>query len=230
MSSLVPTLVVWTILTANPAPPAEKSPLSQEQIASVVKGSMGKIKECFSATLKTRPTFEGELDVNFTILADGSVSGANVLAASTARETTFEACVLGHVKGLKFPRPGKKVIVNYPFTFVSSTQPGPEGAEPASADMESVKNVFLAGKESLVPCFGPEGKRDRDARVRLTLTVYPGGFAGDVKHDDQPSPARTAIADCLVSHSGELHFPSPAGHLSATIPLSVSFFDAPAPK
>src|SRR5207245_5648814 len=127
----------------------EKSPLSRTQIENAVQSSMDGIKACYTTAVTRKPTFAGELDVSFMVNPDGKVSAPKVQGTSTAREAEFEACVLGCVKAFKFPKPGKKVLVNYPFTFVSKTIPAEAPSGPLSPDMEAVRSVALTNKDAL---------------------------------------------------------------------------------
>jgi hypothetical protein len=202
----------------------EKSPLSQSQITGVVQGSMDAIKACYTVAVAKKPTLAGDLNVTFVVKADGSVADPKVQDTSTARQADFEACVLGAVKSLHFPKPGKKVVVNYPFSFASNTKDAPSAGGAESPDLEAVRATLHENRGTLLSCFGPDGKWDRDARIHMSFVLYPGGYAGEVKHDDQPTPAKTAIADCLVGRWKDLRFNDPkAGTTQVTVPLSVPF-------
>ncbi len=203
----------------------EKSPLSSAQITGAVQPALAGIKDCYTAATGRKPSLAGELDVSWVVQPNGTVSGPKVLASSTAREPEFETCVLGVVKNIKFPKPGKKVMVNYPFSFASKTI-APTTNAALSPDAQAARNTLFENKKSLLDCFGAEGKRDRDAKVHVTFRIFAGGYPGDITHDDQPSPDKKAIAECLVSRIHDMRFKSPeSGNAGLTVPLSVTFLE-----
>lgn len=101
--------------TLGPAPTGGMDPAL---IARVVRAGVPKIRGCYQAELKNDPSFETKLTVRLVIGANGAVSSASLTQPSGRQ--SFDACVLGEVRRLRFPAPdGGAVTVNYPFVFRS---------------------------------------------------------------------------------------------------------------
>lgn len=92
--------------------------LTREQVEEVIMRNMGQITYCYEKGLQVEPDLKGRVAVNFTIGASGKVSVARV-QHSSVDSSKLEGCIVGRVKGFKFPRPvaGVNVQVQYPFSF-----------------------------------------------------------------------------------------------------------------
>jgi hypothetical protein len=104
--------VMQLVKVAPPAPP-----LSQTQIRGVFQGAYGQLRACYQQQLEGN-ALEGRLEVELRVVTDGSVSDAR-LKKSELSAPQVEQCVLGVVKGLRFPRlRGAQVVkVAWPFLF-----------------------------------------------------------------------------------------------------------------
>jgi len=85
------------------------------EVRAVVLEHMAQVHRCFESARERDPTLEGDVNVRFTLAADGSVSDAN---ADDARPAMRHAasCVLARARTWRFPPPrdGQTVFV-YPF-------------------------------------------------------------------------------------------------------------------
>lgn len=97
------------------APPAP--PLSQEQIRAVFQGAYGQVRACYQSQLEAN-ALQGKLIVELDVVADGSVADGR-LKASELDNIDVERCVMGVVRGLRFPRPRGAPLVKvvWPFLF-----------------------------------------------------------------------------------------------------------------
>ncbi|MDX9730963.1 MAG: AgmX/PglI C-terminal domain-containing protein, partial [Bdellovibrionales bacterium] len=92
--------------------------LTREQVEEVILRNMGQITYCYEKGLQVEPSLKGRVAVSFVIGSGGQVNSARVQHSSVASRQ-LEGCIVGRVKGFKFPRPvaGVNVQVQYPFSF-----------------------------------------------------------------------------------------------------------------
>jgi TonB family protein len=90
----------------------------EEQVEEVILRNMGQITYCYEKGLQIEPDLKGRVAVNFVIGSSGQVSTARV-QHSSVDSSKLEGCIVGRLKGFKFPRPvaGVNVQVQYPFSF-----------------------------------------------------------------------------------------------------------------
>lgn len=98
-----------------------KGGLSREIIAEVIRSHLGQIRYCYERQLSATPDLYGKVLIQFTITADGRVSGQGI-QNSTMKNAMVEGCMLRRLAGWKFPSPegGTSVRVTYPFLFKST--------------------------------------------------------------------------------------------------------------
>ena len=94
--------------------------LDKSVIAAIVREHLGQIKHCYERQLLVDPSIFGKVVANWTINGEGIVDATSV-KKTTLGNVNVENCVMGKIKGWKFPKPrgGGKVIVSYPFLFKS---------------------------------------------------------------------------------------------------------------
>jgi outer membrane biosynthesis protein TonB len=96
-------------------------PFTPDSIAQVVKAHQPEIQDCYEKTLAARDEkLQGRLMTQFVITASGSVTGAQVAKrGTTLKDKDLNACVLGVLGKLRFPKPpdGKQHPVEYPFNL-----------------------------------------------------------------------------------------------------------------
>ncbi len=95
--------------------------LDPDLIASIIKRYLPQIQHCYEQGLVKLPTLKGKVTVAFVITGQGTVSKPKI-AESSLDHTGTEACIIGKVKGWKFPKPkgGGTVGVKYPFILMSN--------------------------------------------------------------------------------------------------------------
>ncbi|MCB9729677.1 MAG: serine/threonine protein kinase [Deltaproteobacteria bacterium] len=94
--------------------------LSKSEVLKVIGAHGRAFNRCYEKELMTSPGLSGKITFQWTITPDGKVSGASQ-QTSTMSNTAVANCVLGILRGLKFPKPtGGSVQVVYPFIFRSS--------------------------------------------------------------------------------------------------------------
>jgi TonB family protein len=103
----------------EPSPPSNDGELDQAAIAQVVRSHSRDVRRCYEKGLRSNPNLSGRVDVTFTIAVSGRVSTARV-ARSTIGDEAVQACILGVVRGMRFPKPKANVTVNYPYVFARS--------------------------------------------------------------------------------------------------------------
>jgi Ca-activated chloride channel family protein len=92
--------------------------LSREEIESVIRANLAKIKACYERNLQAKRGLAGRVMTRFTIQQSGRVSWASVLK-SDLRHGPTESCITNEIRRWRFPLPrgGGSVRVTYPFQF-----------------------------------------------------------------------------------------------------------------
>jgi hypothetical protein len=91
--------------------------LARESIAPVVRAAADEVRKCYQAALVQNPDLQGRVVVAFTVELDGKVSQAS---AAETMHPSVDACVVGVIAALIFPKPdGAVVHLRYPFVFKS---------------------------------------------------------------------------------------------------------------
>jgi len=91
--------------------------LSRGEVQEVINKNLGKIQGCYERALLNKPTLGGKLTFEWTVATSGSVSDARE-QSSTLNDQGVSKCILGVIKGMKFPKPkGGEVTIRYPFVF-----------------------------------------------------------------------------------------------------------------
>jgi TonB family protein len=87
-------------------------------VLAMVKTRTSAIKACYDRALRTNPTAEGRVKVEFTIQPNGTVSGARAVENTTGSDEVA-TCVVSTVERFRFnPGPsGGSVTFSYPFIF-----------------------------------------------------------------------------------------------------------------
>lgn len=91
----------------------EVAGLSKDQVRSVMRSNLDKIKGCYEQRLAQQPALEGSSTVSFTIEPNGVVSDAK----ASGFDATIDQCISTVVKGLAFPQAAGATSVAYPFAF-----------------------------------------------------------------------------------------------------------------
>lgn len=92
---------------------------SVEAIQDVILKIQDKIKLQFEKYLRQDPTLSGKVEVEFTILADGSVTGTTIVRSSLGHDA-FERRLLALIERLRFAPATSDVKIIYPFVFSPS--------------------------------------------------------------------------------------------------------------
>lgn len=90
--------------------------LDKELIRRVIRAHANEIRYCYELELAKNPGLWGKVSVNFIISPTGSVQSAKI-KETTMNNQNVENCIVGKIKGWRFPEPkgGGIVIVTYPF-------------------------------------------------------------------------------------------------------------------
>jgi TonB family protein len=87
-------------------------------VVSMIKQRLGAIKACYERELKSNPTLQGKISIQFTIEERGNVSGVKVVENSMGSDSVG-SCVANAIQRFRFnPGPsGGSVSFSYPFVF-----------------------------------------------------------------------------------------------------------------
>jgi hypothetical protein len=94
--------------------------LDKETIDQVIKRHVNQIRYCYERELNKDPSLQGQVVIDFTIAADGSVSESKVKSDTLSNSAVGE-CVNGRFWRMQFPQPrgGGVVRVSYPLILNS---------------------------------------------------------------------------------------------------------------
>lgn len=90
--------------------------LTAAQIQRVVSSRQGAFRACYEMAVAREPNLKGGVTVSWTVLPNGSVSGARV-ASSSLGNARVEGCILRQFSRLQFPTADKNTNANWPFVF-----------------------------------------------------------------------------------------------------------------
>jgi TonB family protein len=88
-------------------------------VKKYVSRKKGQIKACYEEQLKADPELAGKVEVTWTVMPDGSVSGVSV-TSNTTGNSELETCIIRRIKRWKFPEAPDEFEISYPFNFFSS--------------------------------------------------------------------------------------------------------------
>jgi hypothetical protein len=96
-------------------------PFTPDSITQVVRAHQPQIQDCYEKTLAARnEKLQGRLMSHFVIGPAGTVTSAQVMKqGTTLKDKDLQACVVGVLRQLRFPKPpdGKDHPVEYPFNL-----------------------------------------------------------------------------------------------------------------
>jgi TonB family protein len=94
--------------------------MDRDVIRRIVRTHINEIRSCYNAGLTRNPGLEGQVTLQFSILATGKV-GAAIVESSTIPDTEVGACIVRAAKRWSFPPiPNKSTaLVSYPFRLQS---------------------------------------------------------------------------------------------------------------
>ena len=90
--------------------------LSSDQIRDVALSSMGQVRACYERALKTSPSLQGKIVVDWKVAPSGHVTRASVQTDQIG-DKGLQACILETVKSWTFPESGRSTPVSFPFTL-----------------------------------------------------------------------------------------------------------------
>ena len=95
-----------------------------------IRQHLNEVKDCYEMELSRKPSLQGRVTVQFTIVTTGQVITA-VVQSSTLGNTRVENCVVNAVRRWAFLKPndGGIAIVSYPFNFTAGAGAPPEPAQ-----------------------------------------------------------------------------------------------------
>ncbi len=103
--------------TISLQPPEVTGALAREVVEGAVRGRAGVLRFCYERARSRSPRLQGEVRVDFTISATGTVVRARIGRTSLHSADT-ESCVLAQLYRVRFPAPERgEVTVSYPMTF-----------------------------------------------------------------------------------------------------------------
>lgn len=96
-----------------------EEPLTQAVFEEQVQGYMDDVVDCYSEASADNAELAGQVVVNFTIGADGSVESAVIDEGSSLNDETMNTCLQGKFSGWTFAKPasGEPTVLVFPFNL-----------------------------------------------------------------------------------------------------------------
>lgn len=213
------------LLVRDTDPMAGKPGLSPSDTDPVMQAATPKFKPCYDSSLKDDPNLRGDCVVQIVIGATGAVDSAKMLRSLPS--DTFNDCVVGIAKTLKFPTPykGKPVTLNHPMRFTP-----PQGDKRVGRlTPGQVTGAFSKAQLDFKACYDARVKENPKltGTITLGLTVAADGTidALDVVHNEL---ADEQLTTCVLKRARQVRFPIPEFNspVDLTYPLR---FEAPPP-
>jgi len=113
-------VAVPTVTLAQPI--AYSGSLDKAILRRYIRRKLDAVRYCYEKALLARPTLTGTINAHFTINATGRVVQSSATGLGDSEALACVAQVIGSIEFPEFPG-GTPIIVNYPFTFVSSKAP-----------------------------------------------------------------------------------------------------------
>jgi hypothetical protein len=102
-------------VAAKPRPKVKRS-LSAQQLQSTMRAQVASMRACYELSPSKGDDTAGELTVEFTVEANGTVSGES-LAGNSLEDKVLSDCVLGVVRKTEFPKSETPTEVSWPLRF-----------------------------------------------------------------------------------------------------------------
>jgi len=109
-------LAKMKVLPTSPTSITLAGNLEPEEIQDVVRPSFGTFRGCYEDVLKTNPTAQGRIFLDFKIEPDGHVTNAKVNVESSDL-SAMHTCMLNFTQNLAFPAAPQSTTVVYPIMF-----------------------------------------------------------------------------------------------------------------
>ena len=191
---------------------SEVGALDQKKVAAVFQSAGESLKDCYARGVGRVAFLAGEIRLAVRVNEDGSTKHTFV-KESTLGDRATEACMLGVLKRLTWPRPqgGKEGNADTSFTF----DPGDDERPPVEWAEARLGDAYHKGKAGLARCRASAGA----GPMKATLYVDTEGkalAAGVGGADAKSEEAASCVVDLLMG----LKYPSPGSWAAkVTIPI-----------
>lgn len=102
-------------VAAKPRPKVKRA-LSPEQLQNTMRAQVASMAACYELSPSKSNEVAGELTVDFTVEANGTVSGES-LSETSIEDKVLGECVLGVVRKTAFPKSELSTDVSWPLHF-----------------------------------------------------------------------------------------------------------------
>lgn len=100
---------------AKPRPKVKRA-LSAEQLQNTMRERVASMRACYELSPAKSNEVAGELTLDFTVEANGTVSGESV-SSDSIEDKVLDECVLGVVRKTAFPKSETPTDVSWPLRF-----------------------------------------------------------------------------------------------------------------
>ena len=176
----------------------------------LIRATQGRWQRCYVDAFADHPYLVGDIDMEFTVGADGSVESIDTRRATLGSRDVYD-CIMQHARTLRFPRPhgGSSATFEYPL------QMDPEEAHPhVSWSPDYVYEEMQGAQEALGAC------TNGSSGFRAIVWVGPDGRVRTL-HVIAPSESRDDAAQCLERAIREIEFPDPGAGQVARVTVEI---------
>ena len=113
---------------AVPSVPDRAGEVDAQAVEGLVRAQGRELQGCYEFALRGDPTLRGTVRVRFVVSVDGRLTEADA-RPSTEGLRAVGHCILGHLRGLRFPRPVEaSAVFEFPLRFEPAEAAGPTGS------------------------------------------------------------------------------------------------------
>ena len=111
-----------TNIEAGGAEEAFEGSIDREAIKRVVQRHLNQLRTCYKRALDKRPTAQGKVVINWTILSGGKVGRARTVS-NEMNDSAMSRCMVSRLRSWRFPSPpdGQVGDITYPFVFTPAS-------------------------------------------------------------------------------------------------------------
>lgn len=190
---------------------ADVGALDQTKVNRALDRASSKLSDCFHDGLKRVPFLGGNIKFALRINQEGQATVA-YLKESTLGDRTTEACMLGALRGAKWPSPvgGREGLAEGGFGF----DPSPDERAPVELDAEKLGKELPKAQTAIATCRSTAGAGS------VTTTMYVGTDGKPLAVGVATTDAKgESAADCIVGALKGMTFASP-GSYAAKVSIS----------
>jgi hypothetical protein len=186
-----------------------------DAVRAAVEGHRPELVACYQQLLARRPQLSATSVFEWTVGADGRVSGATASSESAEYEDPeLRDCVLARIARWTFAKPAGPVQVTLVAGFSTKRKAasgGSDDAAPASIDKVGVRKVIQAHGKEILKCYQDRLAQDPKlaGKVVMKWVIEAGGAVENPQVVDGTTLEDHALHECMKAQLATWRFPRP---------------------